>query len=259
MVSNTDAKRMNFQIKEVSFVDSQRDKNYKYTFLNGRPNHAFIYVCRGSILYTFADAALKKILIEQDELLFIPKGTKYTATYLEDRTMLKNIQFDISAGDFSSFLDSPEKIIVPNISGIVNKFFDSRQNRFTDHLFHYTAMLYDLFWQIDLKNFEIPTKYSKIQAALDNISLHPEENRKISEYAALCNMSEPNFRKLFKEYIGKSPIDYRNSARLEKAKAKLLSGEYNVSEVAYSCGFTNLSFFTRQYKAKYGYTPKKEY
>ena len=55
-----------------------------------------------------------------------------------------------------------------------------------------------------------------------------------------------------------SPIAYRNDVRLNHARLNLQSGEYNVSEAAEASGFSNLSFFIRLYKAKYGYTPKKE-
>ena len=55
-----------------------------------------------------------------------------------------------------------------------------------------------------------------------------------------------------------SPIEYRNDIRLTNAKNKLQSGEYNVSEVSESVGFSNLSFFSKLYKRKYGYTPKDE-
>ena len=71
-------------------------------------------------------------------------------------------------------------------------------------------------------------------------------------------MSEVNFRRLFKEYTGMSPIDYRNDLRLKNAKNMLQSGEYNVTEAATASGFSNLSFFIRLYKKKYGHTPKKE-
>ena len=71
-------------------------------------------------------------------------------------------------------------------------------------------------------------------------------------------MSEVNFRRLFREYVGCSPIDYRNELRLRHARNKLQSGEYNVSEAAYESGFSNLSFFIRLYKKQYGHTPKQE-
>ena len=52
--------------------------------------------------------------------------------------------------------------------------------------------------------------------------------------------------------------DYRNDIRLTHARSKLQSGEYNVSEAAFDSGFSNLSFFIRLYKKKYGHTPKNE-
>jgi len=71
-------------------------------------------------------------------------------------------------------------------------------------------------------------------------------------------MSEVNFRRLFREYTGMSPIDYRNDLRLKNARAMLASGEYNVTEAAEASGFSNLPFFIRLYKKKFGHTPKKE-
>ncbi len=70
-------------------------------------------------------------------------------------------------------------------------------------------------------------------------------------------MSEVNFRRAFREYMGVSPIDYRNALRLEYAGRLLRSGEYNVSEAAELSGFSNISFFIRSYKKKYGHTPKR--
>ena len=70
-------------------------------------------------------------------------------------------------------------------------------------------------------------------------------------------MSEVNFRRMFKEYTGRSPIEYRNDIRLSRARAMLLSREFNVAETAEICGFSNLSFFIRLYKKRFGHTPKK--
>lgn len=132
------------------------------------------------------------------------------------------------------------------------------ENRTSSHPFYYVSCLYNLLWQIDESYSVIPAKYKKLRAALSEIAEYWYKNETVAYYAELCSMSEVNFRRLFKEYTGLSPIDYRNDIRLSNAKSKLKSGEYNVSEVAELCGFSNLSFFIRLYKEKYGYTPKKE-
>ena len=73
------------------------------------------------------------------------------------------------------------------------------------------------------------------------------QNNKLSYYAELCNMSESNFRRLFKDYTGKSLIDYRNSLRLLAVQKMIDSGELSISEAAYLAGFNNMSFFYKLY------------
>ena len=60
-------------------------------------------------------------------------------------------------------------------------------------------------------------------------------------------MSESNFRKLFKEYTGKSLIEYRNLIRISEAKKMIESREFTVAEAAYTVGFNNMSFFYEVY------------
>ena len=141
---------------------------------------------------------------------------------------------------------------------MINAFFNPVDNRTFAPPFYYLSCFYRLLWQIDESYSKIPVKYKKLQAALSEISERYAENEKIEYYAELCGMSEVNFRRLFREYTGQSPVDYRNELRLNHARIKLQSGEYNVSEAAVTSGFSNLSFFIRLYKKKYGHTPKKE-
>ncbi len=124
------------------------------------------------------------------------------------------------------------------------------------HPFYYLSLTNELLWKIEESLFSLPQKYKKLQPALSEISERFYENEKISYYASLCGTNEVNFRRIFREYTGVSPVEYRNEIRLKNARFMLESGEYNVSETAGKCGFTNLSFFIRLFKMKYGHTPK---
>ena len=96
------------------------------------------------------------------------------------------------------------------------------------------------------------TKISKkILPAITEIQNKFYENKKISYYADLCKMSESNFRKLFKEQTGKSPIEYRNILRIAEAKRLIDSGEYTIAESAYNAGFNNMSFFYETYNKRF--------
>ncbi len=248
----------NFTVENIDIQDVSRPKDYKHSFRNGRTKHGFLYTVRGRMLDIFHSGDKEGIYVDAGELMFIPKGSVYTGVYLGEHTEIKIIQFDISEGELPVYLSKPAKIKLPGIGELVESFFKPAEAHTSSHPFYYLSRLYDLLWQIDESYSRIPTKYRKLQAALSEISEHWQENQTVSYYAELCNMSEVNFRRLFREYTGMSPIEYRNDIRLINARGKLQSGEYNVSEAAEICGFSNLSFFIRLYKKKYGYTPKKE-
>ncbi len=245
-------------IKTISVLKVSRMKDFTYSYRNGRLKHGFIYTVSGMMQYTFLDGEEKNISVKAGELIFIPKGCSYYNTYLEDNTETKIVQFDILYGELPGYLSSPAKLELPQASELIDAFFKATQSTAADHTFYYMSCFYNLLWQIENLYMKIPTKYKKLQGALSEMYANYEQNESVSHYAELCDMSEVNFRRLFKEYTGRSPIEYRNDIRLENARIKLQSGEYNVSEAAYNSGFSNLSFFIRLYKKKYGHTPKKE-
>lgn len=240
----------NFTVANIDVLNVIRGKDYKHSHRNGRLKHGFIYVVSGAMCCSFHE----NFTVTAGQLLFIPQNLVYTTTYLESQTQIKIVQFSLTSGSLPDYLSLPHIIDLPNAQELIDPFFRNESS----HPFYYLSCLYELLWRIDEQKSKIPTKYKKLKPVLSEISANYTQNEKIAHYAAVCGMSEPNFRRLFREYTGQSPVDYRNALRLNDARIKLQSGEYNVSEAAESSGFSNLSFFIRLYKKKYGYTPKKE-
>ena len=247
-----------FRVRNIDIQSVARPEGYKHSYRNGRTKHGFVYTVSGMMCDTFLTADQRTIYARAGELVFIPKDSVYTGLYAEDNTRIKIVQFDIAEGELPSYLSEPVKIDLPNAGELIEEFFKAEKNHLSDHPFYYLSRLYELLWRIDESYSRIPTKYKKLQPALSEISQFYDKNEAVSYYAELCYMSEVNFRKLFKEYTGMSPIEYRNDLRLKNARAILQSGEYNVTEAADISGFSNLSFFIRLYKKRYGHTPKKE-
>ena len=247
-----------FKASNIDIQSVSRPKGYKHSFKNGRQKHGFIYTVRGEMRDVFLSGGEREIRAVSGELVFIPKGSVYTGIYSEEETEIRIVQFDISDGELPEYLSAPVKLEIPDAGEVIGDFFAPLENNRTNHSFYYLSKLYDLLWRIDECNSRPPGKYRKLRFALSELSVRYCENLPVSYYSALCDMSEGSFRRLFHEYIGMSPVEYRNRLRLQNAKNKLQSGEYNVSEVAELCGFSNLSFFIRLYKKKYGYTPKQE-
>ena len=244
-------------VENIDIVSVIRNKDYRHSYKNGRGKHGFVYVLHGRMRDDFIGEREKEIELSAGDLVFIPKGCAYFGNYLEDGTEIRIIQFDLASGTLPPYLSEPTKIELPDAGECMGAFFDTAPTSLQS-AFYYLACIYDLLRRLDALYSRLPAKYARIKRALTYIAEHPQENLSVSYYARLSNMSEVGFRRLFREYTGKSPIDYRNALRLESARVRLQSGEYNVSEAAESVGFSNLSFFIRLYKKQYGHTPKKE-
>ncbi|HIY62481.1 MAG TPA: AraC family transcriptional regulator [Candidatus Mediterraneibacter stercoripullorum] len=104
---------------------------------------------------------------------------------------------------------------------------------------------------------QIQTEHTlKLKQVLEYIGEHYTEDLTISRLAGLCYFSEYHFMRFFKKYVGMSCLEYIKNLRLEKAAELLSRGEVSVLEASLSAGFSNLSYFYREFKKKYGVTPK---
>ena len=54
----------------------------------------------------------------------------------------------------------------------------------------------------------------------------------------------------------RTPIDYLNYYRIERACYQLLTTNHSITEIAYSSGFNDLSYFIKTFKKYKGVTPK---
>jgi len=243
-------------VSEIDILEVNRGKNYGYSYRNGRIKHGFVYVVRGSIRHSFYQNDVSDMVLSSGDLLFVPQGCSYSGEYLEDDTQIRIVQFELSNGTLPDYLSKPVKLELLNARNLIDAFF--AMDPASEHQFYYFACMYYLLWQIDESQKGQSSHYIKLRPAINSLKNSSEQMHKIDYYAKLCNMSEGNFRRLFRACVGKTPVEYRNEIRLANAKVLLQSGEYNVSEVAEITGFTNFSFFIRLYKKKYGHTPKQD-
>ncbi|MDF2670419.1 MAG: hypothetical protein K0R67_2725 [Paenibacillus sp.] len=81
-----------------------------------------------------------------------------------------------------------------------------------------------------------------------------EEMTRVS-LAGVAGMSEWYFAHLFKKWMGRSPMDYLNDVRMNKAKEKLLLSTSRVRDIAHEVGFADEFYFSRRFKKTVGITP----
>jgi AraC-like DNA-binding protein len=97
-------------------------------------------------------------------------------------------------------------------------------------------------------------RIEKIMAFLNN---NFNETVTLGDAAKIAGMAEVSLSRFFKLRTGKTFIDTLNEVRLGHATRMLIDTTNSINEVAYKCGFNNMSNFNRIFKKKKDSTPKE--
>lgn len=97
----------------------------------------------------------------------------------------------------------------------------------------------------------------RLKDVLQEITEKIEENIPVSYMAEFCGLSSSHFMRWFKKMTGMSFNAYVNERKLARAAEKLRQTEDKILTVSQEAGFLNLSNFNRQFKKRYGVTPRE--
>ena len=79
----------------------------------------------------------------------------------------------------------------------------------------------------------------------------------IEQLAFLCNKSLSSFKREFKKIYQESPARYIKSRRLEKAATMLLTTQDRITDIAFDCGYIDLTTFSSSFQKKFGQSPRQ--
>lgn len=100
--------------------------------------------------------------------------------------------------------------------------------------------------------YQLPTPLREIILLMERNIEEPLSQSELSEFSAL---SVRQIQRLFKEYLGVTPLRYYLNARLDQARGLVTQTEIPISEVSMLCGFSHAAELTRAYKTRFGVTP----
>lgn len=106
-------------------------------------------------------------------------------------------------------------------------------------------------------NAELSYNSRRISTAVDYMNQNFHKPITLTEVAKLTNMTDVSFSRFFKARTGITFMDSLLEMRLGHASRLLIDTTESVSEIAYNCGFNNISNFNRLFKKKKGCTPKE--
>ena len=97
----------------------------------------------------------------------------------------------------------------------------------------------------------------RLRAVLQWISAHYSEPVCVADAAALCQCSPNHFMRWFRQMTGQTFIIFLREYRLNAAAEALRTTEDTILSISEQCGFENLSYFNREFKAQFGMTPRE--
>ncbi|MFT2098542.1 helix-turn-helix domain-containing protein [Marinomonas sp. 2405UD66-6] len=88
----------------------------------------------------------------------------------------------------------------------------------------------------------------------DYLHSHVTEEVSLDELSQVAQMSKYHLLRRFRDYFGMTPHQYWQNYRINRAKEALELG-MSLADVAFTFGFSDLSYFNRRFKPVFGITP----
>ena len=93
-------------------------------------------------------------------------------------------------------------------------------------------------------------------AAVRTIERHPDATLTLTSLAQEARLSPYHFLRTFEHVTGVTPHQYVLKTRLRDAATRLLEGSARVLDVAFDCGFTDVSNFNHAFRREFGVSPR---
>jgi AraC-like DNA-binding protein len=156
------------------------------------------------------------------------------------------------------FANATTKAIMPRIKNL-------SQKQGFDSVLELMSILHDLSISRNFRilsdvafNVEPPLYNSRrIEKIMAHVNSDFNHNITLSDAAKIAGMTEVSLSRFFKLRTGKTFIDTLNEVRLGNASRMLIDTTHSINEIAYKCGFNNISNFNRIFKKKKDCTPKE--
>ncbi len=88
----------------------------------------------------------------------------------------------------------------------------------------------------------------RLRPVLEYIKRQYNQKISIGELCTMIHVSSDHFTRMFKDSIGRTPVDYINGVRVVCAQRLLCGSETSLSDIAAAVGFCNANYFHKIFK-----------
>lgn len=222
----------------------------------------FFYLDNGEI--RFLSITGKEFVMKAGDLLFLPYDIEYSSSWINAKNGLYySVEFILEFPNGENLNLYDDLMLFENVGENFKNLFYEASEIVSKYSFAFSLKCQEYLMRL-LYNVAVfakikATKELDIQPAVMLIEGNLRKKISIKELADKCCMSTATFHRKFLKYAGMSPIKYRNSLRMKKAKELLLTGIYTVSEVAEMSGIEDICYFSKLYKQYFGISPSCDF
>ncbi len=227
-----------------------------------KPSHTLLWFKNCSATITDSNGIV--LNVNQNQLAYMSKGIEYKVEFhdtnpdKEDTIVIHFQMTDRTGNDISPSLTPI--VCMKNVESSFALAIEMMAKEFRNTVVcipEITSSIYKILAVIcqNQKKKTARNKYTIIQAGIE--LLEQDSDMSISDIASKCGVSECYFRRLFKEYSGESPMDFRQHHRIEKAKLLLADEYYTVGDVARELHFSDIYHFSKTFKKYCGVSPNR--
>ena len=238
--------------------------------------YEMIRIRRGTFRLTLDD---QEFTIRAGDLVFVSSGTLHAG--IPDACVYDCIVFDMRMLmrqdhachpllqrilDGEIWIDQQMPREDAQLNQVVDTLFDAMESKNPGYQLIVQGCLYQFFGLVLQKGYyacapaQSHRNYKKVGQLKKALSLI-EENYSapltLDQLSAAAGMSPKYFCRFFQEMTHYTPIEYLNICRIEHACYQLITTGQSVTDVAFSCGFNDLSYFIKTFRRYKGTTPKR--
>jgi len=101
-----------------------------------------------------------------------------------------------------------------------------------------------------------PSSLARVSRAVRAIERNPHVRLTLASLAREAGLSPYHFLRTFEHLTGLTPHQFILRARLREAAIRLVNGRAKILDVAFDCGFGDVSNFNRAFSAEFGVSPR---
>lgn len=234
-----------------------------FVMKNPRKQSALLWFCGAN--GAFLPEREEKIDVTRGALVYVPQGARYEVCFRErfDTVSTILIEFCLDDGEPCILFDKIKVIYddledgrIPEVMRKI-AYECKKPNKNNLKLHRNIFELLSLLAEKEERKSIRHKGFKTIEKGIEYLQNDANQELSIEEIAKMCFVTPAYFRRLFRDYSGMSPAEYRVHRRIERAKELMERTDISVRAVSDELAFSDPSYFCRVFKKEMGMSPSE--